>query len=400
MHNQTSTPFAERLSGIPESFIREILKIASNPSVISFAGGLPNPELFPVAALAKAAEKILTREGTQVLQYATTEGYAPLREYLAEKERTKSGINVDMENILILNGSQQGLDLTGKLFLNSSDPVLLEAPSYLGAIQAFSAYQPVFRDIELNPEGIDTDELREIILRENPKFFYCIPDYQNPSGTQYSLTTRQKVADECQRNALWILEDSPYGEIYFEKKLPHLFSLAPENTLLLGSFSKIISPGLRTGWVTAEKGIIRKLNIVKQASDLHSNHFAQRLLFQYLMDNDLETHLEKIRGFYHKQAERMLNLAREFFPDEIHIIPPKGGMFLWVILPEHMQANRILEKTAQEKVIFVPGKYFFTTPGKGENTFRLNFTNAKEDKMRKGMNVLGSILQEELKTSV
>ena len=333
-------PFSQGMKNIPESFIREILKVSIKPEMISFAGGLPNPRFFPVEKIAAAAEKVLSKDGAAALQYWITEGYLPLRDYIADWQSKKSGRQLSAEDILMLNGSQQGLDLVGKLFLNPSTPVLLEGPSYLGAIQAFSMYQPAFHHIEIHNGGPDVSEFIHSMRKFKPALFYAVPNFQNPTGNTYDLFRREQLANiEHTEETIWV-EDNPYGEIYFEKnQLPDLFSLLPERTIHLGSFSKIISPGMRLGWATGPRDVIKKMAVAKQASDLHSNNLTQRMIYQFLLDNPLENHLDAIRKFYNEQAEVMMASMRQYFPEKVSWIIPKGGMFIWVTLPAGIEAR-------------------------------------------------------------
>jgi 2-aminoadipate transaminase len=388
-----SRPFSDRMQNMPESFIREILKVSSKPEVISFAGGLPNPKFFPVDRIAAAAEKVFSKEGTSALQYWVTEGYLPLRDYIAQWQSAKAGRKLTAEEILMLSGSQQGLDLVGKLFLNPGSNALLEGPSYLGAIQAMSAYQPEFHHIKIYEGGPDVNEFSQAMKTLKPPLFYCIPNFQNPTGNTYDLSHRQAMAaTEYNNDTVW-LEDNPYGEIYFEKNyLPDFFNLLPERTISLGSFSKIISPGMRMGWAAGPRDIIKKMSIAKQASDLHSNNLTQRIIYQFLIDNALEDHLNAIRTFYKEQADFMIAEMTQYFPTQVTWIKPKGGMFIWVTLPDHMQANALLKMAIEQNVIFVPGQHFFIDPKQGTNSLRMNFSNPSKDEITKGIKVLGSLI--------
>lgn len=393
----TQDLFADRMSGIPESFIREILKVAASQHVISFAGGLPNPSLFPAEKLAIAAEKVLRKDGRSALQYAPTEGYLPLRDFLAQRQSLKEGITILPEQILMLNGSQQGLDLCGKLFCNKHEPILLEEPSYLGAIQAFSAYEPTFHTVRLLHDGPDQIDFDYVARKVKPKFFYAIPNFQNPTGYSYSRAKRISLAESQSGSPMLWIEDNPYGEIFFsDHDRPDFHSLIPEKTIQLGSFSKIMSPGMRLGWASGPLPLIRKMAIAKQASDLHTNNLSQRIAYQFLCDNDLDDHLNAIRKFYRQQCERMVSFIKQFFPANIDIVKPEGGMFLWITLPEHINATAFLDKALRKDVIFVPGSNFFVHPEKGTNTLRLNFSNPSEEEMKKGLFILGEILLEEM----
>jgi 2-aminoadipate transaminase len=386
--------FADRMNSIPKSFIREILKTTSDSEVISFAGGLPNPEYFPVKAIAKAAQAVLNESDGSVLQYGVSEGYYPLRKYISERYMIKHGMKISPDEILILNGSQQGLDLAGKLFIDPGEKVLLEKPSYLGAIQAFSAYQPEFVTMPLSHDGPDTEYFRNIMMKENIRLFYTIPNFQNPSGISYSSAKREIVSGILKEHDTILVEDDPYGEIRFTgDALPPLKKFLPENSILLGSFSKIIAPGLRLGWVAAQKEIIEKMVIAKQAADLHSNFLSQRIIYKFLEDNDLDEHIEKIRTGYKSQCEHMMKALDIYFPKEFTWTRPEGGMFIWINMPEKMDAYDLLRKAAEHKIVFVPGKTFFAGPG-GENTMRLNFSNSTASQIKEGIKRLGKILSE------
>jgi 2-aminoadipate transaminase len=385
--------FADRMKNIPVSFIREILKVTSRPDIISFAGGLPNPAYFPVEAIKEAAIKVLEKDGSNVLQYSLSEGYLPLREFISERYFKKSGMKIPPEEILITNGAQQGLDLAGKVFINPSDYVLLERPAYLGAIQSFSAYEPKFLSADLLTDGIDMDQFSKILDSYPVKLFYTVPNFQNPTGISYSLEKRIQLASKASEHNVMILEDDPYGEIRFRgEPLPSFKELLPEQTILLGSFSKIISPGMRMGWVAADRKIIEAVVLAKQACDLHSNYLSQRIIYQFLLDNDLDAHVELIKNAYGKQRDTMLQLIRNYFPEGYEVTQPEGGMFLWVTLPEEFNTYDLLEQASREKVAFVPGGTFYSDQRK-DNCMRLNFSNTNFDDMEEGIKRLGKILE-------
>jgi 2-aminoadipate transaminase len=390
IEHKKETIFSERMNHIPRSFIREILKVTSQPEVISFAGGLPNPLSFPSEEIRDAAISVLTEDSSNVLQYAVSEGYLPLREFLAQRYRD-NGIQVTADEILITNGSQQGLDLCGKIFLNKNDKVLLETPSYLGAIQAFSAYQPDFQTVEIQEDGVNIQQLSEMLWEHDIKLFYGIPNFQNPTGISYSDEKRKQVAELLKKRETIFIEDDPYGEIRFTgDNLPPIKKYLPEQTILLGSFSKIIAPGLRMGWMVAKKEFMEKLIIAKQAADLHSNFLSQRILYHLLCDIDLDNHLNKIRTLYKKQKDYMVEMIRAYFPEEICYTNPDGGMFIWLTLPEYMNAYDLLEEAALMKIAFVPGQTFYVNK-KGQNTIRLNFSNSNEKEMEEGIKRLGKL---------
>jgi 2-aminoadipate transaminase len=386
-------PFSDGMKNIPESFIREILKVSSQPETISFAGGLPNPAFFPADKLAVAAEKVLQKTGTSALQYWITEGYLPLRDYIADWQSRRMGKKIYAEDILVLTGSQQGLDLAGKMFLNPASSVLLEGPSYLGAIQAFSAYQPEFSHIKIYEGGPDPFLFNELMRTLKPVLFYCIPNFQNPTGnTHDNLHRNQMAAIGRSSETAWV-EDNPYGEIYFEEdNPPDFYSLIPEKTIYLGSFSKIVSPGLRLGWAMGPRQVIKKMAVAKQASDLHSNTLAQRIIYQFLLDNSLDDHLSSIRTSYKSQAELMITAMRQYFPEEVKWITPKGGMFIWATLPACIDANLLLKKAIAENVLFVPGDNFYVGGKHGGNCLRINFSNPTREEITKGIRILGKLI--------
>lgn len=382
--------FADRMNHVHESFIREILKVTEDPSIISFAGGLPNPKSFPVKEIEEAVSEILSSKGEEILQYSTTEGYAPLREYIAGRY-LKNGLKVDADEILITNGSQQGIDLTGKVFLNKNDRVLLESPTYLAAIQSFGLLEPEFRSVPLMEDGVDTDALQEILDEDDIKLFYSVTNFQNPTGITYSKEKRIKLAEILQDASTVFVEDNPYGEIRFlGENIPPVKSYL-EGGVLFGSFSKIVSPGMRLGWIVAPEEVMEKLIVAKQASDLHSNYFTQRVVYQYLVDNDVDSHIKKIRRMYRDQRNLMVKMMEEYFPEEVKYTRPEGGMFLWVTLPEGLSSLKLFDLAIKENVAFVPGNAFYTG-GKGDNTLRLNFSNSSEEKIVEGIERLGKAI--------
>jgi 2-aminoadipate transaminase len=385
--------YAKRITTIPKSFIREILKVTENPEVISFAGGLPNPRFFPVKEIAKAASDVLTGADVSVLQYSTTEGYQPLREYIAQRYRQKKGLEVSADEILITNGSQQGLDLVGKIFIDKDDVVVIEKPAYLGAIQAFGVYEPRFCMVPLLEDGININCLRDALCKHRIKLFHTVINFQNPSGISYSRDKREELAKLFGQYDTIIVEDDPYGELRFVGVAPpSMRSWLDGKAVLLGSFSKTIAPGLRLGWVCAKREIMDKLVVAKQASDLHSNSLCQRIVHQYLISNDVDKHIEKIISAYKKQRDIMMAAIEENFPAEVHFTKPEGGMFLWVTLPKRLSALELFEHTVREKVAFVPGTPFFVDGG-GLHNIRLNFSNANEDKIKEGIQRLGRIMK-------
>jgi 2-aminoadipate transaminase len=383
--------FADRMSKIPRSFVREILKVTENPDIISFAGGLPNPISFPHKEIAEVAAVVLADFSDEALQYASTEGYRPLRNYIANRYQN-AGLDVGSDNILMINGSQQGLDLVGKVFLNRDDVMLIERPTYLAAIQAFGLYEPKFVSIPLLNDGVDIDLLKNNLESLNPKLFYSIPNFQNPTGITYSLKKREKIGEIFNENNTVFVEDNPYGDIRFMgKDLPPVKSFL-ENSVLLGSFSKIISPGMRVGWIVADNEVMKHLITAKQASDLHSNFLTQMIIHRYLTGYDVETQLKRVREMYKRQRDFMVTMIKKYFPSDVKYTKPEGGMFLWVTLPDEMSSMELFNIAIDENVAFVPGEAFYSDNPE-LNTLRLNFSNSDEKKIEEGIKRLGSAIK-------
>jgi 2-aminoadipate transaminase len=386
--------FADRITDVPRSFIREILKVALDPTVISFAGGLPNRELFPVEEINEATNKVFSSHGRDIFQYSNSEGYLKLREYIAERYRQKKKLTVPVDDILITSGSQQGLDLLGKILLNDGDSLVIEEPGYLGAIQAFSIYKPKFLPIPVSEQGMDTGKLREAMSAEKPKLMYTVPNFSNPSGISYSRENRAEIATVLRGTSTVLIEDDPYDELRFEGEDKRSFKeLLPDNTVMLGSFSKTIVPGFRLGWIVAQKPIMEKLIIAKQASDLHTSHFPQAIIYQYLVDNDLDSHIGKIRTAYGNQCRAMIRSIGKHFPSGVSHTTPEGGMFVWAELPANAAALDLFEIAVKDKVIFVPGDPFYVNK-KRTRTMRLNFSCVDEKTVEIGVSRLGNAIRE------
>ncbi len=380
------------MSKIPRSFVREILKVTDEPDIISFAGGLPNPDTFPEEEFAESTSYILENSGAEALQYSTTEGYEPLRKLVSERY-SQNGLSVDPKNILITNGSQQGLDLVAKVFLNNNDTVLVEKPTYLAALQAFGLFEPNFKSIPLLDDGVDVDILRSCIEEDNPKLFYSIPNFQNPTGISYSLEKRKIIGEILNQNETMLVEDNPYGEIRFMgENLPPIKTFT-DDSILLGSFSKVVAPGIRLGWIVAEDETMHHLVTAKQASDLHSNFFSQMIVHRYLTNYDVEEHLTMIRNMYKDQRDFMVEMIKLHFPEDVKYTEPEGGMFLWVTLPEDMAALELFERTMEDKVAFVPGESFYSDDPQ-KNTLRLNFSNSNNTKIEEGIKKMGNAIKE------
>lgn len=384
--------FSDRISDVPRSFIREILKDALDPGTISFAGGLPNRDFFPEQELREAANKVFDHQGRDVFQYSNSEGYEPLKQQIAQRYAAK-GLDVPVENILITSGSQQGLDLLGKIAINEGEGLVIEEPGYLGAIQAFAIYRPDFIPVPVSEQGIDCSKLREVFAKQAPKLMYTVPNFQNPSGITYPEANRREVATIIDGSSTILIEDNPYGDLRFSgEEASSFYELIPSNTIMLGSFSKIVVPGFRLGWIVAPPAIMQKLLIAKQAADLHTNQFAQCVVHQYLEDNDIDTHIRKIIAAYGLQKQAMVTAIERHFPVEVSHTNPEGGMFLWATLPEAISAMRLFELAAKDRVVFVPGDPFYVSKN-NVNTMRLNFSCVDEDTIETGIERLGMAIQ-------
>ncbi len=384
--------FSDRVMNVPLSFIREILKTALEPGMISFAGGLPNKDLFPVEALKKATNKVYDTLGGAPFQYASSDGLQELRAFIAERYRKRGVKGVSADNIMITCGSQQALDLLGKVLVNEGDTVVLEEPSYLGAIQALSFYRPKFEMVPLSDEGLDVGGLKKA-LSKRVKLMYVIPNFQNPSGVSYSDENRRAVAEVVKNTKTYLVEDDPYGELRFAGTHKTSFmNLCPENTILLGTFSKTLTPGLRLGWVVLPPELYEKMLVAKQATDLHTNSFSQHIVAQYLADNDCDAHIAKIVEKYGAQQKAMVAAFQKYLPESVKHTKPEGGMFLWATLPNGLSAMKLSDLAISNKVCVVPGHPFYV--GKNDvSTCRLSFSCVNEDVIFEGMARLGKAVE-------
>jgi 2-aminoadipate transaminase len=405
MHTPWEYRYADRTRKMSSSVIRELLKLTEQPDVISFAGGLPAPEMFPVKEFQEACNQVLSDHGAQALQYSTTEGYLPLRELIV-RHNARFNVKVTTENILITSGSQQALDFIGRLFINRGDHVVVESPTYVGALQAWNAYGAQYISVESDENGMIVDKLEEA-LRIGPKFIYVLPNFQNPSGATMSIERRQQLIRLADQYGVPIIEDDPYGQLRYDgKHIPSLSTLDSRyrdtnsdeysgNVIYLSTFSKLLAPGLRLGWVIAPPQVIRKLVLTKQAADLHTSSFNQHVAYEVAKDGFLDEHVKLIRATYRERRDVMLEMMDEVFPTEMRWTKPLGGMFLWGILPEGVDAAEVLKTAVERKVAFVPGVAFHSN-GSGKNTMRLNFSFSSPDTIREGMTRLGTTLKEEL----
>lgn len=389
--------FAERMAKAQGSAIRELLKLTQRPEVISFAGGLPAPELFPVEQMKKVAVAVLDEQGQAAMQYSTTEGYKPLREAIADRMNKKLYCNVDADSILITNGSQQGLDFLGKVFLDKDDIVICESPSYLGALNAFKSYQPKFVEIPTDNDGMIMEELEKALQEhDNVKFIYVIPDFQNPSGRTWPVERRKKFMEIINKYQIPVAEDNPYGELRFEGEIsPSLKSMDTEGLVVfLGTFSKILCPGYRLGWISAAPKLLEKFNICKQGADLQASTISQMEVAKFIEMFDLDAHVEAIKKVYGARRTLMLESMEKYFPEGVEFTRPDGGLFTWVTLPEGIDAGQLLKDVVLPKnVAYVAGEPFYPNGGNA-NHFRMNYSNMPEDRIVEGVKRLGEALTE------
>jgi 2-aminoadipate transaminase len=398
MEQKMNWTLARRAEKMNPSVIREILKVTEKPGIISFAGGLPSPLTFPIDAMREASERVLRDDGKAALQYAASEGYAPLREWVAQ-DLLKQGMKVSPDQVLITTGSQQGLDLVAKILIDAGSRILVETPTYLGALQAFTPMEPVAVGVDSDDHGVDAADLRAKVGTgaDKARFVYLLPNFQNPTGRTMTEERRAAVAQVAVESDLPIIEDNPYGDLWFDAPpAPSLSSRHPEGSVYLGSFSKILAPGLRLGYLVAPKALYPKLLQAKQAADLHTPSFNQRVVAEVLKDGFIDRHVPTIRALYKQQCEAMLAaLDREMSGLGLTWNRPVGGMFLWVQLPQGLKAIPLLDKAVEKGVAFVPGSAFYAGAA-NESTLRLSFVTATVDQINTGMAALAAAIRESL----
>jgi 2-aminoadipate transaminase len=386
--------YSERMGKVKSSAIRDILKLMARPGMISFAGGLPAPELFPVKEIAACADAVLKKYGAAALQYSVTEGIMPLREKIANMLDPDQG-RLTADNVIITHGSQQALDLLSKVFIDRGSPVFTENPTYLGALQSFQLFQATVAAVPSDSGGINTSLLRDHVKRERPRFVYLMPNFQNPTGLSYPLERRKELISLALEYGFIIIEDDPYGALRFEgSPFPSLFSLAEgRNVVYLSTFSKTIAPGFRVAYVAGDAELLKKLVIAKQGTDLQTNTFGQYIVNEYLESGHYEKHVDMIIRTYRERRHAMFSALERYFPKSVSWNKPSGGMFFWVRLPEGANAGLILRMSIKHNVAFVPGAEFYPD-GSGKNTMRLNFTNAIPTDIEQGIKRLGEVLKE------
>ncbi len=399
--------YAQRNQRMGRSVIRELLKLTQQPDIISFAGGLPAPELLPAEKAQECACRVLSEYGARALQYGPTEGVLPLRQYIAER-MNRYGITAQASNIFLTTGSQQALDLIGKMLINPGDRVLVEEPTYLGALQAWNAYQAEYVSVPSDDHGLRTD-LLEPALRVGPKFLYVLPNFQNPGGTTLPLDRRLELVRQSNRYGIPLIEDDPYSALRFEgEHLPSLVALDADtqsssglnghgflegSVIYLGTFSKTLAPGLRIGWVCAPVDVTDQLVVGKQGADLQSSTFDQMLAYEMVKDGFMDEHILVIRKVYRERRDVMLAALERYFPEGCSWTHPEGGLFLWARVPERIDTGELMEEAVRAKVAYVPGFAFYADPKRGRNTMRLNFSNAQPEQIEEGIRRLGNMLK-------
>ena len=391
--NPIQWQFSQRAEQLQSSAIREILKITMRPEIISFAGGLPSPLTFPVERMREAYDAVLSRAGKVALQYGPSDGYAPLREWIADALST-SDCRIVPEQVLMLSGSQQGLDLLGKVLIDEGSKVLVETPSYLGALQAFSLYRPEFVSVATDDDGLVPEALDAV--GQGARLLYSLPNFQNPTGRSMTLERRVALVETCARLRVPLIEDDPYGALsYNGEPLPKLLNMNPAGVVYMGSFSKVLTPGIRLGYAVAPVPLARKMEQAKQATDLHTAQLTQMVVHEVVKDGFLTEHIPTIRKLYAAQCQSMLDALQEFFPAGATWTRPQGGMFIWVTLPAHINSMELLEAAVAQNVAFVPGVSFYAnTPA--SNTLRLSFVTVPPEQIRIGVEKLGRLIAQRM----
>ena len=388
-HPPLTWRFAARAEALQSSFIREILKITQRPEIISFAGGLPAPATFPIAEMKLAFDKVLTERGHVALQYGPTDGYLPLRQWIADSLSTAT-CRIVPEQVLMTSGSQQALDLLGKVMIDEGSPVLVETPSYLGALQAFSVYRPEFRSVGTDEHGLLPQSVAAVA--DGARLLYSLPNFQNPTGRTLPLARRLELVDTCARLGLPLIEDDPYGALcYNGEPLPKMLNMNPDGVIYMGSFSKVLTPGIRLGYVVAPPPLVRRLELAKQAADLHTSQLTQMVVHEVIKDGFLERHIPTIRALYADQCQAMLDALGQHFPAGATWTVPEGGMFIWVTLPPQVDAIALLDEAIAHGVAFVPGAPFYANAAHG-NTLRLSFVTVAPERIRAGIRTLGQLI--------
>jgi len=376
-------------------FLSVILKAAASPDLISFGGGLPNPVSFPIKEMEEACKAVLDKNGVVALQYNATNGYMPLRQYIAKRYEKLGVMDITADDIIITNGSQQALDMISAVMIDPDDEVVVENPTYLAALQSFHLYDPKVLPVQLNNDGIDCDELEKTLNEHNPKFMYIIPSFQNPTGLTYSTEIREKASEIIKKHNVLIVEDNPYTELRYSGAPNYSFAhYLGEQVCMLGTFSKVISPGMRIGWICAKnKALFEKLSAYKGTQDLHTNIFGQMVLMEYLANNDLDEHIAKTAELYKQKSEYMVECMKKYLPAGVEFTIPEGGMFLWATLPEGVKAIDVYRKAVEKNIAVCPGDPFYEND-RDVRTMRINFSNNTDEMIEEGIRLLGEAMKE------
>lgn len=391
-----SNKLANRVTSLKASAIREIFKMVGKSDVISFAGGIPSPELFPAKEFGEITKKIMDEGGAKGLVYGITEGYAPLIEIVEERNK-KIGVGKEFDQTIITTGAQQAIDLVGKALLNEGDGVIVEAPSFIGSLNSFRSYNAKLYDVEVEEDGINTDKVEELLKEnKNIKFIYTIPTFQNPTGITLSIEKRKKLLEIAKKYDCLILEDNPYGELRFKgEDVATIKSFDDEGRVIyVGSFSKTLAPGIRVGFLTCHKDIMDRVVVVKQVNDVHTTLMMQMMVCEFIKQYDFDAHIKKASKVCGEKCALMIECAKKYFPDCIKVTNPDGGIFLWCEMPKGIDTGVIFEKCVEKKVAFVPGRTCMADIDAPSNCFRLNYTTVSNEKIKEGMKILGDVLKE------
>jgi len=385
--------FSQRAQKLQSSVIREILKVTQRPEITSFAGGLPSPATFPIDQMRAAFDRVLDSHGKVALQYGPTDGYGPLREWIANSLST-DGAKIVPEQVMMTSGSQQGLDLLGKVLIDEGSKILVETPSYLGALQAFSVYGPEFGSVPMDEHGLVPEAVAE--TGKGARLLYALPNFQNPTGRTLSVERRAQLVETCARMGLPLIEDDPYGALSYKgDPLPKMLTMNPGGVIYMGSFSKILTPGIRLGYIVAPVALTRKLEQAKQATDLHTAQLTQMAVYEVIKDGFLDRHIPEIRKLYAEQCQAMLTALDTYFPAGVQWTRPEGGMFVWVTLPEHIDTSKLIDEAIAQHVAFVPGAPFYANEP-ARNTLRLSFVTVPQDRIRSGIEILGKLIKSKM----
>ncbi len=394
--------FADRTKEMRASEVRELLKLLQLPDMISFAGGFPNPESFPADIIRELACDVLKRDPAGTLQYGITEGYAPLRESIAQR-MTGRGMDVSKENVLVVSGSQQAIDLMAKVFINPKDTIVVSAPTYLAALTGWTVAQATFESIPIDHDNMRMDlfedRMKKLSRRANPpKIVYVLPNFQNPAGVTMPEKNRRRIVDMASEYDFIVFEDDPYGELrYVGEHIPPLKHWDDEGRVVYTStFSKVLAPGLRVGWIVADPEILKKLIIAKQSTDVCASVLGQRIAHEYIAQGHIDPQIEKIKALYSRKMQLMLSGMDEYMPEGLEWTRPEGGMFLWVNIPSWMDSSELLKKALRKRVAFVSGRAFYADPKEGASAMRLNFTHPSDSMITEGLRRLGSVVNQEM----